>query len=174
MFNNQNYGCLMLAIDPKLGKNIIKFGKTIVPEKHLYTNKLEDINGYDLDPHITLKYGFTSDLTDDHVKHIIDCMNENKGKTKLLLGISGISCFECKNHDVVKFDVIKDPILMELNHLCNQYPHIDTQKTYHPHITIAYIKRGMFKHVIINKNISVPITGFHYSALDNTKRYYEI
>ena len=180
MFNNQNYGCLMLSVDPKLSKNIIKFGKTMVPEKHLYINPSEDINGYDLTPHITLKYGFTTDLTDEHVNMVIEGMNnmnnmvENTNKKKLLLGICGVSCFECKDYDVVKFDVKKDPILIELNHLCNQFPHIDTQKNYHPHITIAYIKKGMFKHTITNKNISVPITGFHYSAIDNTKRYYEI
>ena len=219
MYNNQNYGCLMLAIEPKFGKNIVKFGKKMIPEKHLYLNKADDINGYESAPHITGKYGFTTDLTDNDIKQIIseltgfineemnDIIYVNSGdgggrgrtlngdesrvntnsvtcegnedkiikpKKKLLLGINGISCFECRDYDVVKLDILQNPILNKIHALAPRFPHIDTQEKYVPHITIAYIKKGLFPHTKTGLNIPVQISGFHYSGIDNSKRYYEI
>ena len=86
MFNNQNYGCLMASIDPKMGKNIVKFGKTMVPEKHLYINSEQDISGYETEPHITIKYGLVNDLTDEHIKQIIGGMNKfiNEGMNDII------------------------------------------------------------------------------------------
>ena len=204
MQGKQSYGCLMLGIHPKMSKNIVNFSKKIIPDKNLYIGDCDETYGREEEPHITVKYGFTEDLTDNQVKSIMEDMNdiiwsnpgegngsgrianddearvntnsviyENK-KKELLLGVTGLSMFQCENYDVVKLNVEKSPILMKINQLCNKFPHIDTFPDYIPHITLAYIKKGTFDKKSVGHNIKIPITGFHYSTIDNNKRYYQI
>jgi len=57
------------------------------------------------------------------------------------VNLSGISIFENPEFDVVKFDV-NSKLLTKLNTLMKQLPHTSTFPEYHPHITIAYVKKG--------------------------------
>lgn len=77
------YGCLMAIISPKTSKNIVKFGKTAIPNKNLYIGPPEDELGRDTEPHVTLKFGFTPDLTEPQILSIIKELNKRIIKESL-------------------------------------------------------------------------------------------
>ena len=60
---HNEYGCLMAIVEPTRGPHIIKFGKTVIPPQILYTVPNDNSYGYDDEPHITAKYGYSPDLT---------------------------------------------------------------------------------------------------------------
>jgi 2'-5' RNA ligase len=205
--NRKNeYGCLMALVAPRISKNIIKFGKTIVPDEILHIGNPEDNFGRDEEPHVTVKFGFTKDLTDEDIKKIIseasdisryviragggsgtreledDEMRssllsmENKAQNKLSwkLIAEGLSVFEGDGYDVAKFDIKKDDLITKLHNICNTFPNIEKFPEFHPHLTIAYVKKGTFPHRATNRSIPLPITGFKYSGMDGSKRWYEV
>lgn len=71
MGHKEEFGCLMAVIDPIVGSNIIKYGKEMIPDSNLYFLTGDDGYGRDDEPHVTLKYGFSKDLTDSEIKDII-------------------------------------------------------------------------------------------------------
>lgn len=168
MGHKNTYGCLMASITPVVGQNIIKYGKQMVPDSHLYTCDDDDY-GRDYEPHVTLKFGFVDELTDDEIKYII-------GNTKSFNVIAeGVSCFENELFDVVKFDIkLQDP-LISMRKRCDEFKNEDSYPNYHPHLTIAYIKKGKFPHVIKNKNLNFKVDRIKYSGKsESDKRYYKI
>ena len=194
-----NFGCLMAIISPKKSSHIVKLGKTVVPPEILYTK--DNDYGYEEEPHVTIKFGFTTDLQDNDIHNIINEISkyviraggggatrelnddevrintnsvtcENKNKGKLILGANKISIFENTDYDVVKMDINKCDILKTLNQSANKYPHIDTYNEYHPHLTLAYVQKGKFNKEIKNRNIKLEVECLKYSGINGSERYY--
>ena len=83
--------------------------------------------------------------------------------------LENISIFENKDFDVVKVDVISDG-LNSLNKKMTKYPHTTDYPHYHPHMTIAYVKKGMGKKYAEDlKDFSITPDKFVYSKIDGTK-----
>ena len=57
--------------------------------------------------------------------------------------ISGISLFENPEFDVVKLEVNKTPKLEEIYKNLSEFPNSNQFPDYKPHITIAYVKKGL-------------------------------
>jgi hypothetical protein len=148
-------------------QRIVEYGKRIVSDSILYEVPDDDY-GRDVTPHITIKFGFTKDLSDDNVNDIITGVNT------LPIIIEALSIFENDKFDVVKFDIKKSDVLMKLNKKCNGYPHTDTFPVYHPHMTLAYVKKGSFPHKKLNLNIPLKADRFVYSPMSGEKRSYPI
>jgi hypothetical protein len=53
-----------------------------------------------------------------------------------------ITLFRQDDYDVVKMDVISAQLHALNREVCNVAPHHDTHPEYHPHVTIAYVKKG--------------------------------
>jgi 2'-5' RNA ligase len=89
--------------------------------------------------HVTLLYGLHSDVTDSQV---IDILKNWKSKD-IKISINGIDIFENKDCDVIKMNVESDS-LNELNKQLSQLPHTtNIIPDYKPHLTIAYVKKGL-------------------------------
>ena len=151
-------GCLMAQVSPTYGPHVIRLGRTAIPPQILYTDPNDPTYGYDDEPHVTLKYGFEPDLGKMDVARIL------KGIKPFNVKLNALNLFENDKYDVVKFEVEKCPTLTELRRRCDGYPNKDSYPDYKPHMTLAYVKKGLFPHKRDNLNIMLPITRFKYSG----------
>jgi len=127
------YACLMLGANMPDWKEKI----SIVKEEDLY--KEGDDYGYEKEPHVTVVYG----LHDDEIKEE-QFLDEVERLYPVEVTIDEIGVFdENEDYDVVKFNV---PLVEDLEdyrkHFVRYYPNTQTYDEYHPHMTIAYVKKG--------------------------------
>ena len=157
------YGCLMALPPENVMSHFVKFGKTAVLPSTVYTDPNDDSYGYETEPHVTLKFGFAPDLTKQNIGTILS------GIKPFFINLTGISLFNNENFDVVKFDVELNDTLREIRRRCDMFPNEDRFPSYHPHSTIAYVKKGTFEGVSKDWNLKVPITRFKYSGINGKK-----
>ena len=134
--NHKNkYACLMTGFDIPLWQDIMN----LIDPEDLYTE--EEGYGMETDPHTTILFGLhNNEVETEKLKQELLNINEIPGN------ITGMSSFNGEEtnrpYDVVKLDV-ESELLHGLNQKIKQYPHTNEFPEYHPHITIAYVKKGM-------------------------------
>lgn len=125
-------GCAMLYFNlPEMEKI-----HSMIDKEDLYD---EPGFGLETEPHCTLLYGFHDEDCD--AKDVLNDISKMKMPAEIKL--VNASLFE-NDYDVLKFDV-KSPEneLHEVNQmLTGKYPYTNDFPDYHPHCTIAYIKKG--------------------------------
>ena len=93
-------------------------------------------DGRESEHHLTILYGLTSPTPDDVESFA-------KASCPVSLMTNGVSVFETEEHDVVKIDVIS-PSAELLHSVLKKYvPNEDKWPAYRPHITLAYVKKGL-------------------------------
>lgn len=166
--HKRKYGCLMvfLSVENKDWKDL----QSLIKEEDLYTEEEDSSYGREDEPHVTILYGLHDDIEDKDIEKDIKNIIEPKIEFK------SISMFENEKFDVLKFDVKKGE-LDKLNKLFSEYPNTNSFPDYHPHCTIAYLKKGTGAKIIkeaktfVNMNI-VP-NKLVYSKADKTKKSYK-
>lgn len=145
------YGCLMAYFKPENWDNTLN----IIDKKDIHDEGLEN------EPHVTILYGF-------HDIKIDDIKKEAKGINEITVKAKGISHFECPDYDVVKYDIESD-VLTKLNKKYKEYPHTN-EYSYHPHMTIGYVKKGTGKKYDkkIDKEVILKTNKLVYSKPDKT------
>ena len=165
-------GCLMLDMSKKIGnwKDVTK----IIDPADLYQDSTDDY-GIENEPHITVLFGFMPSIKPSDVK---DFLSDIKQTIKFKL--TGIGMFpggDKKPFDVIKFDV-ESPDLQELHKKCEEIPNKQNFPDYHPHMTIAYVKKGKGERYV--KKFSEPMemdgNAFMYSVggKGSPKTYWKI
>jgi len=139
---NLEYGCVMLyPTSIPNWKEIISF----IDEEDIYDNDKKEY-GLEKEPHITVLYGIHLDETDPgDIKEVMKTFEPQK------ITVENVSIFEnsWNDYDVVKFDVPPTPELKSYNKLLkNTFPFTSDFPKYHPHMTIAYVKKGEGKKYI--------------------------
>lgn len=126
-----------------IAKKIISWSKINVPESILY-KKPDGSMGRENEIHVTLLYGLT-DETQENVEEII--RNLKVKPFEVLLG--SVSAFkDDKKYDVIKIDV-DSPELQKLHYILEKnVDNKNTHKSYHAHVTIAYVKKGTADNLI--------------------------
>lgn len=128
-------GCVMLYFN---FPEVYKIQDAIDPDD-LYEEDGDRTYGFENEPHITLLYGLNNGVSLDEVTTVL---NEIRFGECVLYNIS---LFE-NEYDVLKFDVrypIKgNPFLYKANKELSKLPLETSYPDYHPHMTIAYIKKG--------------------------------
>lgn len=131
------YGCVMLQLtgNEEWWENIL----SLIADEDLYVDEENPGRyGKEHEPHVTIKYGLH-----DWEFQISELKKEIEGWGEIEGTLQDITLFENELFDVVKFDVISDR-LCELNkEVSDGYPCTDSFPNYHPHCTIAYVKKGM-------------------------------
>ena len=155
------YGCLMVDPSKRQTVQLIEYGKSIVSDSIIYNDSTNEF-GRELEPHITVLYGFVNDLTPEQVKALVG------GIKNIDATITGVDKFSNPMYDVAIF-TIQSHILEELNKKSKTtYKVVNSYPIYHPHLTIAYVKKGMFNFKKTNLNIPLKIETITYSGKDNT------
>jgi hypothetical protein len=162
---HSEFGCLMAVVDPEYHPLIIKIGKTAIPPEILYIDPDDPSYGYDSEPHVTIKYGFTSDLSrKDLAKMLRDIKPFD-------ITVKKLGQFNNEKFDVIKFDIEKGDILSKLRKRADKFKNQDAHPDYHPHMTLAYVKPGTFPNIKDGLDIKLPITKFKYSGRDGKQMY---
>lgn len=126
------FGALMLFLDVPVWKKIT----SVIKKDDIY--EIDDEFGIETEPHVTILYGFHSNVD---AKQVFDLYKKNFDLKPIEIGVEGISIFENKEFDVVKMDV-DSKILTEMNSVMRELPNTNTYPEYHAHITLAYVKKG--------------------------------
>ena len=160
------YGCLMALVGGSPAQKILNFNQRIIPDNILFVKGTE--YGREKEPHITIKYGFYPDPNEIQIRAMLN------GVKPFYVKISKLSLFDTNpNYDVVKFDV-ESSILSELHDKCNAFPNRDEHPIYHPHLTLAYVKKGSFSLVYDNMSLSIPVRTVYYSPAVGEKSYFNL
>lgn len=104
----------------------------------------EDLHEYgrENDPHCTVLYGIKPSLS---ALYETRAAIQRSGLKEIKAVIGDCSLFEndADGFDVVKFEVISEDLHKLNSHLCNKLDYENDYPDYNPHITVAYVKRGM-------------------------------
>lgn len=130
----REYGFLMIGYD---NPEIIQEIQNAIPYEELYTEEDNDDYGLEDDIHVTLV-----PCLDRHM-NVEELKKEVKELNKYAILLSNISKFEADKYDVLKCDVGSFNLFDTNRNICSKYPTFSEFKEYHPHMTIAYLKKGM-------------------------------
>ena len=133
-----SFGCLMAYFDIPNWDSILN----TINDDELYDDGSGTF-GKENEPHITVLYGFHDEVI---AEDFIEILEEHG--TQFRLKSKGISIFENENFDVVKFDIEPTEEILKLRQDVETLPNTLTYKDYHPHMTIAYVKKGEGKKYI--------------------------
>lgn len=119
----------MFSAGPDLSEAILSWGRDRVADKDLADD------GRELDPHVTIKWGFKSDRSLPIIRKIFS----ETAPFEITVGPCGI--FPGKEYDVIKFGV-RAATLNALHAQLSKLPNDETPRAYQPHLTVAYVKPG--------------------------------
>ena len=164
MEENLNTGCLMLSV-PMM--------KQVVERMH---NDLERVligHGYRRDEdfefdkytHITVAFGINIHTDINLIKEIV-------GNRPSYFQITELSLFENDNFDIIKFDVMSTDLRI-LNHIIRSKMEVKTTfNEYHPHLTVAYVPKGMGTELIARLNkLLYEELNFRFEPLTHSSEY---
>jgi 2'-5' RNA ligase len=165
--NNYDFGCIMIEFPVTNWNEII----SSIDESDLYEEEGEEY-GIQKNPHLTLLYGLESNVSKEQVEDILNGVMQ--GSKPIEIELENINLFENEDYDVVKFNVKKTELLQKLFDSLSTLPNQNTFKDYQPHITIAYVKKGLGKKYIRNYKHKFISNNICYSKSNGEKIYFEI
>jgi len=132
---SRDYSCVMLRVDPdsEVGQKILNFIQTI-PDDIIYKPDDEKY-GKETEPHVTILYGLHSSDPGELISPLrtLNPIRFNLMKTSFFDN-------EDSPYKVLKVDV-DSPQLHDANEKIKSLDYTNDYPTYHPHLTLAYIKR---------------------------------
>jgi len=132
------FGCIKIDVKIPNWKDLTKS----IEKEDVYIDKEDPTYGIEENPHLTLLYP----VLDDVKWEIVQRELEKLVKNKIDLKINGQDFFESEKFDVVKLNVEPTPYLNKIhNYLKKNIPNDFRFPTYHPHVTVSFVKKGMGK-----------------------------
>lgn len=125
--------------------------------------------GKEDETHCTVLYGIDDpNISADDIKEL------TKNVEPFPIYLSSISIFDNEEFDVLKFDVESDELHGLHNMIADNTPHEKLYPKYHPHVTIAYLKKGEGEKYTKNlkKPIKLLVKELYFSSMDRTKVYW--
>lgn len=158
----RKYAFLMIQFDtPELIKDI----QDKLSDDDLYTEEDNDNYGIEYDTHVTLVPCLDNDVNIDNLKKMLQPLSNYK------LLLNNVSVFSNnEKYDVLKCDA-SSKILSDTNRkITDKIPTHTEYKEYHPHVTIAYLKKGIadkYTKDILSPLIVLKPKSFHFSYIDD-------
>jgi 2'-5' RNA ligase len=138
------FSCLMALLPQELSKSLAEISESLIMDDELYEPEGESTYGRTTKYHITALYGIRESDCLDRVKLVL---SEFPHVSAVLTGVSAFTTNP--EFDVIKFTV-ESPSLMRLNEaMQEEFPdHKDTHGQYIPHVTLAYVKKGLAQDIV--------------------------
>ena len=134
----KTFGCVMLEAHINDWDTIHLSG---IEKQDLYNDE-EGEYGLEKTPHMTLIYGIHEDEIDASV--IRETIKENI--ESFTVEINKIGYFESDEYDVVKYDISPSKQMLRYRKMfLKSFENTQTYKEFHPHMTLAYVKKGEAK-----------------------------
>lgn len=152
-----------LMIDYEM-PSFIKDLQNKIPNNELYfgtdEEKKDNQYGFEKESHVTLAPCLDSDVDINKLKELLLPLKEYK------CILNNISIFENDNYDVLKADVKCPNMHKTYNKIKENFELHSAYKEYHPHMTIAYMQKGMadkYKKKMLDKIEELTPTSFDFS-----------
>jgi mannose-6-phosphate isomerase-like protein (cupin superfamily)/2'-5' RNA ligase len=130
-----SYASTQVNLPEDMAKDIIAWGKDNIPKEELAND------GFENEIHATVLYGLKSDNPGD-----VNKLLRHFRPFEVRLGL--ITHFDAPDFDVLKISV-ESPVLENMHYFLEKNLDNDnTFPTFHAHVTIAYLKKGMAKKYI--------------------------
>lgn len=160
---NREYAFLMVDYETP---SIIKDLQKKIPSRELYTDEDNEDYGLEKQSHVTLVPCLDNDIDIDKLKSYLKPIDEYD------IVLTDISKFECEEFDVLKC-AVKSKALKDTNkEIVDKFETHSEYKDYNPHMTIAYMKKGMadkYLKKILDKLILLKAKNFNFSYFDGNK-----
>lgn len=160
---NREYAFLMVDYETP---SIIKDLQKKIPSRELYTEEDNEDYGLEKQSHVTLVPCLDNDIDIDKLKSYLKPIDEYD------IVLTDISKFECEKFDVLKC-AVKSKALKDTNkEIVDKFETHSEYKDYNPHMTIAYMKKGMadkYLKKILDKLILLKAKNFNFSYFDGNK-----
>lgn len=160
---NREYAFLMVDYETP---SIIKDLQKKIPSRELYTEEDNEDYGLEKQSHVTLVPCLDNDIDIDKLKSYLKPIDEYD------IVLTDISKFECEKFDVLKC-AVKSKALKDTNkEIVDKFETHSEYKDYNPHMTIAYMKKGMadkYLKKILDKLILLKAKNFTFSYFDGDK-----
>ena len=160
---NREYAFLMVDYETP---SIIKDLQKKIPSRELYTEEDNEDYGLEKQSHVTLVPCLDNNIDIDKLKSYLKPINEYD------IVLTDISKFECEKFDVLKC-AVKSKALKDTNkEIVDKFETHSEYKDYNPHMTIAYMKKGMadkYLKKILDKLILLKAKNFNFSYFDGDK-----
>lgn len=141
-----------------------------IPDNELYFGSDEDkknnIYGIEKESHVTLAPCLDLDVDLDKLKNVLLPI------TKYKCILNNISIFENDEYDVLKADVKCPNMNDTYNTIKKDFKLHSEFKDYHPHMTIAYMKKGIsdkYTKKLLNKIEELTPKNFNFSHTDENR-----
>lgn len=161
-----SYGCAML--DVNIPDSDWSKLQVLIDDDEVYDNKGF---GREDEPHITLLYGLHDTVDDNDIKETVEEFDE------IMVTLSKVGFFTNDKFDVIKYE-LSDKQLFEMNTLLKEFPHTSSYPIYEPHLTIAYVKKGLGDEIAkrFNKEESLEyLCGkVRYTKANKEKKYFKL
>lgn len=157
-----SFSSVLINFDDNDSKKILSWSRRNIPSSKLVHN--DNADGRETNTHVTVLYGLHND-TPEKVKKIA------KNIKPFHIKLGKISKFEGLDYDVIKIEVIGSD-LIKANKTIAKLPHTNKYKTYVPHCTIAYVKKGSCDHLLgkeIFKGMTIPVNSIVFSSKTREK-----
>lgn len=157
-----SFSSVLIVLNDNDSKKILSWSRRNIPtSKLVYNDRAE---GRETNTHVTVLYGLHND-TPERVKKIA------KSIKPFHIKLGKISKFEGLDYDVIKIEVIGSD-LIKANKKIAKLPHTNKYKTYVPHCTIAYVKKGSCDHLLdkeVFSGLTIPVNSIVFSSKTREK-----
>lgn len=125
-----DFSSVQMEFPDEIAEEIRNWGRVNIPGDILEDNGRED------DIHVTVKYGI-------HITDFTELREVFKDEKPVEVTLGKITLFETSDEfDVIKID-LHSPALHRLNKIISKnFEVTDTFPVYHPHVTVAYVRKG--------------------------------
>lgn len=132
--SSREFGFLMVGYEKP---EMIQELQNTIPYEELYVEDGNDDFGIEDETHVTLAPCLDNDIDVDELKKLLMPLD------KYGIILSNISKFENDKYDVLKCDVGSFNLHKTNAEVLEKFESHSEFKEYHPHLTIAYMKKGM-------------------------------
>jgi len=171
--NVHEFGCVMLLPADGVAGSVLAVGQKLVNDDELYSDPDNSDSGRDETPHTTSLWGIRDKHAGERVRKV---MSEFMPREFRLMGVSFFD--DNEEFDVVKFDCEGSDLYDFHDALKKEFPDAKETFDFHPHMTIAYVRKGLGQTIVDRCSdwggVTVQVRAVDYSRQDGVHEYFNV